>query len=946
MRTERRNTMPTNSTHPESISPSVFGKKFKNPLRDYYNYGFLNFRDFREDSAGNTIRDTWERLNKILENDFSWSQNINEVMYLSTDSQSTPDNPFHKIYRYCLHKPDNMQYLFHIVFALSPKAGLTEGVESLEIDKICPGQDEQEIEDTIQALKSHLAKGAPLKIREIFYFYPDHTIQPKEDYKKLYNRLTQLKRTGIVQNTSKKGFWRLSPRTLAALLTAGTGKDTSFREHFEAALLFYSNYFYLGEVGTYLLDRFESRQENHFRFKHAYYMQTLNDFNLIDLICAIEQHSWCEIVHSSGMKREKRTMLCFPLEIRISTSLGREYLAYYEPFHHSYSFIRLEFIEAIVYHDKAFICKTFSLDQEEITREISRARESLRFSWGPSTTPVRENNAANDIQPEHVMFQITCDPKEEFYIKDRLYREKQFGTITEDAENHRLTFAADVADSYGLVHWIRSFYSRITVVAGIRYQTNAIQKEVQSFYNALTGIEGANFSIDPQRESSKISWNLTTEQMDMLPSKKTKKAKKAQSEMPHNLLFNELYGFYYHVMADALMQICRIGGHHEAMFACRQEDRNASEQTVEDCLQSALGRYSYMSGDKASAHDREQVLELLTNTSEYGGRFQLLRYVKKEWGREVYNMKSPSRKKDNQPRLFIGSKNNLPEEKDALLPIYSISDESLDFYRDLLPFTELECRWLLTILEDDKIHYFLSEEEIDAIRSVMQSEEKEPFTPFRADVIHYYDRFQSKNSTNQSQTRNRMQELLHAIRERHPVHIEYETRSGSTREGNFRPILLEYSNRDDCFRGYFQTCENANTRKDIWIFLFSSIRTLNVLDAQTFDYPAAQAALSRYKQRNTKTVTIQFTNKRNTPDRLLSEFSPWEKKCIYDSKTKQYTLTISYQKNDQKELAIRLMGYGSAIRFPDKSDPIYRDIVRRLEKQMDLFHIERPENPS
>ncbi|MCD7834677.1 MAG: hypothetical protein LUH00_11935 [Lachnospiraceae bacterium] len=178
------------------------------------------------------------------------------------------------------------------------------------------------------------------------------------------------------------------------------------------------------------------------------------------------------------------------------------------------------------------------------------------------------------------------------------------------------------------------------------------------------------------------------------------------------------------------------------------------------------------------------------------------------------------------------------------------------------------------------------------------------------------------------------------------MRIIYETRSGSTKEGDFRPILLEYSNRDDCFRGYFQTCENVNTRKDIWIFLFSSTRTLNVLDAQTFDYPAAQAALSRYKKRNAKTVTIQFTNKRNTPDRLLSEFSPWEKKCIYDSKTKQYTLTISYQKNDQKELAIRLMGYGSAIRFTDKSDPIYRDIVRRLEKQMDLFHIERPENPS
>ena len=43
---------------------------------------------------------------------------------------------------------------------------------------------------------------------------------------------------------------------------------------------------------------------------------------------------------------------------------------------------------------------------------------------------------------------------------------------------------------------------------------------------------------------------------------------------------------------------------------------------------------------------------------------------------------------------------------------------------------------------------------------------------------------------------------------------------------------------------------------------------------------------------------------------------------------------IDYQKSDQLDLVIRLMGYGSTIQFKKEDDPIYIETKRRLECQL------------
>lgn len=79
---------------------------------------------------------------------------------------------------------------------------------------------------------------------------------------------------------------------------------------------------------------------------------------------------------------------------------------------------------------------------------------------------------------------------------------------------------------------------------------------------------------------------------------------------------------------------------------------------------------------------------------------------------------------------------------------------------------------------------------------------------------------------------------------------------------------------------------------------------------------------------------IQFSEEKNTADRILTELAPWKKKCTYDKNSGIYQLKIDYQKSDQLDLLIRLMGYGSTIQFKKKNDPIYIEIKRRLECQL------------
>ena len=84
-------------------------------------------------------------------------------------------------------------------------------------------------------------------------------------------------------------------------------------------------------------------------------------------------------------------------------------------------------------------------------------------------------------------------------------------------------------------------------------------------------------------------------------------------------------------------------------------------------------------------------------------------------------------------------------------------------------------------------------------------------------------------------------------------------------------------------------------------------------------------------------VRIQFDDKQNLADRVLTEFSPWEKRCVFDPETGLYNLTIFYQKRDGKELALRLLEFGPNIKMCDPEHKLFGIVRKKLRAQKELM---------
>ena len=129
----------------------------------------------------------------------------------------------------------------------------------------------------------------------------------------------------------------------------------------------------------------------------------------------------------------------------------------------------------------------------------------------------------------------------------------------------------------------------------------------------------------------------------------------------------------------------------------------------------------------------------------------------------------------------------------------------------------------------------------------------------------------------------------------------------------------------------------CQTTKKIVVMNLERIKNIRKA-GNVFNMEECKYALAKYIKNNSKSITIEFKDTRNIPDRILNEFSPWRKRCeLIDDDRKIYRLTIYYLENDEIDILIRLMGYGPYIRFLDKKHTIYKGIMDRIDQQLELF---------
>lgn len=867
------------ATHAELIKAGSFDEKFKNALRDYYSYGFKSYGDF--ESSKTTVNADWERLNNILQDYFEWSFDKCTAFFASADSQSMQENPFQRVYCFCRYNDRDPVFFFNTILALAPKVMLRDGVDSLGLDY-----------DIIMRLEDDIVDNKPLSSSELACFCNDDS-EPFDGNNNMINkRLSELRDLGVLIQPNRKrnstNRWVLNSFATRQLIESGRTTNSQFEYHLIRAVDFFSKYMPLGTVGSHIKHRLCCDNSSPFRFKHEYFTQALNDYNLIDLLYAIENGYWCEIEYSYAIAKTKTTLICFPLDVKISSVNGREYVSYYEPFKRSYSNLRLELIDSIKYINDGDITDAVSgraifLKDPDIENDIKNAHHSMNYSWGISTTVEQVGNAIDPAPKRTVKLRVFYDSQTEQFIVNRLQREKRAGTVA--VSDRYIDFEADVSDDREMKPWIRSFYSRILSMEGLS-EDMLSEMDTSDIRQISQALQWSNIghTIKPPSAPPEI-WGIPEHIV----------VKRRQPATVHSALFNEIFSLYYRAWANVLTELYSA-----------PDKEHYFESEIDGIISEVLKGLKNESGAHTGRLLRKELKKAMTSNNS----FLRKGYVRDDkW---VDTAPASARKETT-----IGFR-----------PKYSTTSEN--FFADTLPLTTLECRWLATMINDPKIDIFLSESEIAAIRAFLQSLEPERAKPLPFDKIHYFDRYTPTAETKQ-QEKAAMPILLDAIRNNCVIELHYISAQQDKITGKFRPIVIEYSKKDDLFRAYFQSCVDDR------ISVMNLGRVENViLTNDTFNRSEAEAAFKDYREQNTKSVQIEFRDTRNVPDRILSEFSPWKKKCVYDKDSEKYRLTVYYQGSDELELVVRLMGYGADIIFCDRENDIYKEIVRRVERQIEL----------
>ena len=926
----------------ELIGPNSFDEIFKNSIRDYYAYGFKSYDQFSKGSQ--TINNRWKVFSKVLGEKwfFEKRKNGRSQIILKTDPSGT-DNPVDDLY--FMHNLSQIGDYLNYLIDLDARTRVRSGIGQLPVDweelELVEGKDGvQSLVDAdsieyaiISNWQSTIEKGFegkenpfPVRINRQMNIWSANTrYMPssfRDKYANLSNRTDYLYQLGILgdlrddtekrnqwlksqweeydpsfkkyfsSSTSGNHYWFRSPLTMKKFCEKASGgdvtqlSDTGFCKQLRSMCNFFSQYYPLGELGTILSERLGGRVESFdvdgIRFKHNYLQKTLYDYNLIDILIAIEKRYVCLVDYSHGVNLRSHVEVVVPLEIRISVTNGREYVMYYDVTQKSIKALRLEFIDKISVYSHVDSIESVQyivskqgkkIYKEEKKREpihidrniaenVTIAYKMLPFIWG---TEVSECYVTSDWKERliDITLPITYETKNESYIANRINKERRNSSL----DKKIILFPTKEIRS-----WVRSFYKRVNISA----EENVGSFDVYSDVNALCDVyfgkkalQGGGVPEYKKRDETEyIEYNCIVNGIIV-------------SELEgHGALFNELFSRYAVVLADSVLTYS-------------SDNSRQFDDILRDNIKKAFDYYSEKEAEK----------------------------VKDELKRIAYS--SELLDESNKPRFLI---------KEA------------SYLFDVLPLTKMEVRWLKTVLEDPLARIFLNEEQITMILETLNVAPYE-VRSFMMESINYFDRYNLEkrfitgNKKKSQEKRHTVREIFflktinQAIENEQMLKIVFKNWKGEKIYITCAPVWVEYSRRDDVFRLWYIN----RGKNEIRIINISRILQVLVQQERKFDKNEQRIKMRELYAKTMTSIKVEFyQGDKNLQDRLLTEFSIWKKKCTFNSETQKYTITLYYSSLDEKEIVIRLLSYGPYIKvIADEDNYVLVELKERIIAQRD-----------
>lgn len=238
-------------------------------------------------------------------------------------------------------------------------------------------------------------------------------------------------------------------------------------------------------------------------------------------------------------------------------------------------------------------------------------------------------------------------------------------------------------------------------------------------------------------------------------------------------------------------------------------------------------------------------------------------------------------------------------------------------YKPQMPLTEMEKRWLKTILSDPRIRLFLSTDPAVAGQALA---DVEPL--FLPEDIVYFDRYQDGDDYEDPKYIANFHILREAIREKKKVSILYENRNHCTKEAVYEPLSLEYSDKEDKFRLLCVSGEYGYTLN------LDRIRHCRRVEEPVLEHTV-------FPMRKRAKVVLTLTDERNVLERVMMKFSHL-KKQVTRVDDRLYEVEIAYDKDDETDILIQILSFGPFLKVKE-GEKLREELKRRLEKQLQFM---------
>lgn len=228
------------------------------------------------------------------------------------------------------------------------------------------------------------------------------------------------------------------------------------------------------------------------------------------------------------------------------------------------------------------------------------------------------------------------------------------------------------------------------------------------------------------------------------------------------------------------------------------------------------------------------------------------------------------------------------------------------------PVTTLEKRWLKALISDRRIRLFdISEDGLEDVEPL--------FTP---DMFEEYDRYADGDPYEDERYIENFRLLRTALREKRRVRVAFTGYKGKDFVWNCVPRYLEYSEKDDKFR-----LVTAGEKYDSTINL-ARMTSVTLLDEFSSELLGCSA-------RHEDMLVFELRDIRNALERVMMHFSHLRKETERTGED-TYRVTLYYDREDETELLIRILGFGPAVKVVSPESFIEK-LKDRLKKQYGLF---------